>query len=80
MKLVDLDKIEYFTLVDKWGIPRYKIKIGDGLPIVKAIPIKFIEEQIAKTTDISNSDELDVLYAGNLNYLLKLWEAENGKE
>lgn len=42
-----------------------------------AIPVEFIEEQIAKTTDISNRDELDVLYAGNLGYLLKLWEEEN---
>ena len=42
MKLIDLDEIEYFTLVDKDGIPRYKIEIGDGLPIVKAIPIEWI--------------------------------------
>lgn len=42
------------------------------------IPIEFIEEQIEITTDI-NSDELDVLYAGNLSYLLKLWEKKNGK-
>lgn len=41
------------------------------------IPVKFIEEQIDKTTDI-NSDEFDVLYAGNLSYLLKIWEKENG--
>ena len=37
MRLIDLDEIEYFTLVDKDGIPRYKIEIGEGLPIVKAI-------------------------------------------
>lgn len=46
--------------------------------IKKAIPIEFIEEQIEITTDI-NSDELDILYAGNLSYLLKLWEIKNGK-
>ena len=51
----------------------------DNQPTVKAIPIEFIEEQIAKTTDINNRDEFDVLYAGNLGYLLKLWEEENEK-
>lgn len=51
-----------------------------GVELYKdAIPVEFIEEQIAKTTDINNRDELDVLYAGNLGYLLKLWEEENGK-
>ena len=41
------------------------------------IPVEFIKEQIAKTTDINDEDEFDVLYAGNLGYLLKLWEKEN---
>ena len=44
---------------------------------VNAIPIEFIEEQIAKTTDINNKEEMDVFYAGHLGYLLKLWEKEN---
>ncbi len=38
------------------------------------IPVDFIKEQIEITTDITNTDEFDVLYAGNLGYLLKLWE------
>ena len=46
---------------------------------VKAIPIVWIEKQIEKTTDITNEEELDVLYAGHLSYMLKLWEKENGQ-
>ena len=46
MRLIDLDEIEYFTLVDKDGIPRYKIEIGDGLPIVNAIPVEWIKNII----------------------------------
>ena len=41
---------------------------------VKAIPIEFIEKQINKSMDINNKDELDILYAGNLSYLIKLWK------
>ncbi len=42
------------------------------------IPVEFIQEQIIKTSDITNSDELDILYAGNLGYLLKVWRKRNG--
>ena len=33
MRLIDLDQIEYFTLVDKWGVPRYKIEIGEAIGV-----------------------------------------------
>ena len=48
MRLIDLDQIEYFTLVDKWGVPRYKIEIGEdiGVKEVNAIPIEWFNKQI----------------------------------
>lgn len=72
MKLVDLDEIEYFTLVDKLGVPRYKIEIGDGLPIVKAIPIEWIEQQIKTVCDNIEAETFG-------KWLIKEWEKENGK-
>lgn len=80
MRLIDADKIVYFCGTTKSKhdpVTRGKI---EKMPTVKAIPIEFINEQIAKTTDINNRDEFDVLYAGNLGYLLKLWEEENEKD
>jgi len=46
-------------------------------PYEEAIPIEWIEKQILLTTDITNKEELDVLYAGNLSYMLKLWKGKN---
>jgi len=92
-RLVEADKVQLKLLEECQNIRYFdkgrekKQIFADGIdfawvmlnnaPTVKAIPIEFIEEQIAKTTDINNRDELDVLYAGNLGYLLKLWEKEN---
>lgn len=69
MRLIDLDEIEYFTLVDKDGIPRYKIEIGDGLPIVKAIPIEWIERKLAEHWYVDY----------DIRELLDDWEKENEK-
>jgi len=89
MRLISTDKLkaiigqwchfkhrETFIFPNSISIPEL-FELIETAPTVKAIPIEFIEEQIAKTTDINNRDELDVLYAGNLGYLLKLWEKEN---
>lgn len=85
MRLIDAENLKYEKVLSANGngVYRetnilYESQI-DTIKTVEAIPIEFIEEQIAKTTDINNRDELDVLYAGNLGYLLKLWEEENGK-
>lgn len=43
----------------------------------QSIPIEWIEKEIKRTTDITDEKELDVLYAGNLSFMLKLWEKEN---
>lgn len=77
MKLIDLDEIEYFTLVDKAGVPRYKIEIGDGLPIVKAIPIEWLKLKINTLLNIypNGNDETEVLCK-----LLYDWEKENEKD
>lgn len=73
MRLIDLDEIEYFTLVDKDGIPRYKIEIGDGLPIVKAIPVEWIEKFMYRFRPyLATSTDYEFLY-----YMLKEWEKEN---
>lgn len=69
MKLIDLDEIEYFTLVDKDGIPRYRIEIGDGLPIVKAIPMGWIRAYTRST--ISNADYWAIIR------MVTKWEKEN---
>lgn len=84
MRLIDIDK--HFEIIKMFynadiEMPLHRVKrVLDWAPTVRAIPIRFIEEQIEKTTDISNKDELDFLYAGNLSYLIKLWEKENGKD
>lgn len=70
MRLIDLDEIEYFTLVDKDGIPRYKIEIGDGLPVVKAIPIEWIERKLAEHWYVDY----------DIRELLDDWEKENEKD
>lgn len=83
MRLIDADmllkNLEWLEDYDHYVLHDVKISM-DETPTVKAIPIEFIKEQIDKTTDINNRDELDVLYAGNLGYLLKLWEKENEKD
>lgn len=63
MKLIDLDEIENFILVDKFGVPRFKIEIGDGLPIIEAIPINWIEKNYA-------------IY-GFIKELIEKWREEN---
>lgn len=73
MRLIDLDEIEYFTLVDKDGIPRYRIEIGDGLPIVKAIPIEFIKAFKKEFRAVASVKEV-------IDWLLEKWEKENGAE
>lgn len=72
MRLIDLDEIEYFTLVDKFGTPRYRIEIGEGLPIVEAIPIEWIKKQAFKHPHLNR----------NLFYqmIIEQWEEENGKQ
>lgn len=76
MRVIDAKNVEEL-LKSLAIVPNVIIEKWLNEHTVKAIPVEFIEEQIAKTTDISNRDELDVLYAGNLGYLLKLWEKEN---
>lgn len=73
MRLIDLDQIEYFTLVDKLGVPRYKIEIGEdiGIEEVKAIPIEYIEKFKKKVRHIAPAKEV-------IDWLLENWEKENG--
>ena len=76
----DLSTVEEATNEnDIWDLGYLEcLKVLDVCHVYEnVIPIEFIEEQIAKTTDINNKEELDVLYAGNLGYLIKLWEKEN---
>lgn len=72
MRLIDLDQIEYFTLVDKLGVPRYKIEIGEdiGIEEVKAIPIEYIEKFKKKVRHIAPAKEA-------IDWLLENWEKEN---
>lgn len=72
MKLIDLDQIEYFTLVDKLGVPRYKIEIGEdiGIEEVKAIPIEYIEKFKKKVRHIAPAKEA-------IEWLLEEWGKEN---
>lgn len=73
MRLIDLDQIEYFTLVDKMGVPRYKIEIGEdiGIEEVKAIPIEYIKAFKKKVKHIAPAKEV-------IEWLLENWEKENG--
>lgn len=72
-RLVDLNQIEYFILVDKDGVPRYKIEIGDdiGVEEVDAIPVEWIKHW---------ADERccgDLTVYGQLFYdMLEDWEKE----
>ena len=75
MKLIDLDEIEYFTLVDKDGIPRYKIEIGDGLPIVEAIPIEWLYQK--RSLYLENGCYMSLMV---INELLNWWEKEHEKD
>ena len=72
MRLIDLDQIEYFTLVDKLGVPRYKIEIGEdiGIEEVKAIPIEYIEKFKKKVRHIAPAKEV-------IDWLLENWGKEN---
>ena len=76
MRLIDLDEIEYFTLVDKDGIPRYKIEIGDGLPIVKAIPIEWIKKWCNEEHNRKSLEERLLKRYGVIT-MLEDWEKEN---
>lgn len=91
MRLIDLDEIECFYLVDSEGRPRYKIEIDEGLPEVKAIPIEWIKRRLQKAVDFTHSEaEGKFIYNGcvvevvsasfTANVLLTLledWEKEN---
>ena len=77
MRLIDADKLKQELKANGLGYQYYML---DNAPTVKAIPIEFIKEQIAKTTDINDEDEFDVFYAGHLGYLLNLWEEQNEKD
>lgn len=72
MRLIDLDQIEYFTLVDKLGVPRYKIEIGEdiGIEEVKAIPIEFIEKFKKEFRAVASVKAV-------IDWLLEEWEKEN---
>ena len=70
MRLIDLDEIEYFTLVDKWGTPRYRIEIGEGLPTVEAIPVEWIRKWNTQHSPI---------IAGYVAHMILDWEKENDK-
>lgn len=69
MRLIDLDEIEYFTLVDNNGVPRYKIEIGDGLPTIKAIPMGWISAYTRRA--IKNADYWAIIR------MVTAWEEEN---
>ena len=73
MRLIDLDQIEYFTLVDKLGVPRYKVEIGEdiGIEEVQAIPIEYIEAFKKEVRDVTNGEAV-------IDWLLENWEKENG--
>ena len=75
MKLIDLDEIEYFTLVDKAGVPRYKIEIGDGLPIVNAIPVEWLYQK--RSLYLENGCYMSLMV---INELLNWWEKEHEKD
>lgn len=72
MRLIDLDQIEYFTLVDKLGVPRYKIEIGEdiGVEEVKAIPIEYIKAFKEEVRDVTNGKAV-------IDWLLEEWGKEN---
>lgn len=74
MRLIDLDEIEYFVVVDKEGKPRFRIEIGEGLPIVKAITVEWIERFMNRfrTSEGVSGDEYALLH-----YMLTEWEKEN---
>lgn len=83
MRLIDADKLETTAVLgvqlqhaDSRYYYFYEEETIQNAPTVKAIPIEWIEKQIKRTTDITDEKELDVLYAGNLSYMLKLWEKE----
>ena len=76
MRLIDLDEIEYFTLVDKDGIPRYKIEIGDGLPIVKAIPSEWIKKWCNEEHNRKSLEERLLKRYGVIT-MLEDWVKEN---
>ena len=62
MRLIDLDQIEYFTLVDKMGVSRYKIEIGEdiGIEEVKAIPIEWLKRyEIIKGQEVRLQDAIN---------------------
>lgn len=73
MRLIDLDEIEYFTLVDKAGVPRYKIEIGDGLPIVNAIPIDWIHNYL-------DDSFLPESHFWVIQKMIKEWDKEHEKD
>lgn len=75
-RLIDADELKRAFIGNRYGTKAIEYII-DNAATVKAVPVEFIKEQIAKTTDINNLEELDVIYAGNLSYFLKLWEREN---
>ncbi len=79
MRLIDLDQIEYFTLVDKLGVPRYKIEIGEdiGIEEVKAIPIEWIKRYIAEEGIYPNRELLSVEQADAIERMIENWEKEN---
>lgn len=74
MRLIDLDEIECFYLVDREGEARYKIKIGKGLPTVEAIPIEWIENYIGKMDEDDGMIYLSP--SGPLRKMLKDWREE----
>lgn len=79
MRLIDLDEIEYFMVVDSEGKPRFKIEIGDGLPIVKAIPIEWIKNY-ARRKASKGFTEIDCYWQYWEEDVLKMvadWEKEN---
>ena len=71
MRLIDLDEIEYFTLVDKWGTPRYKVEIGEGLPIVDAIPIEWLKQLKQRYLE-----ENCLMSYAVINEIQNLWQKE----
>lgn len=77
MRLIDLDEIEYFTLVDKFGIPRYKVELGEGLSIVEAIPIEWIKEWRKHQWFSDKPLEERTIIAMGVRLMLEDWEKES---
>lgn len=84
MKLINLDEVKCFVITDINDEPIFKFKIGEGMPIVEAIPIEWIKKWKEKAANGSlYRGPLDLYdhyeYEAAIDRLLSDWEEENEK-